>query len=247
MHWQHPLWVPDTRRPLSGLPWLLGLWLLLICAPQVHGQSQPAGQPSGVFPSREAKNAFWPLGPTGVSSPTVPNTSPTSSGSLPTDSVEDVPSSGQDSSPPPQKASEGGTSSLQKASSAPTDNRSSPASKPQSDPSVAGPSSPSDAGSLPKIPNRLREGTKISQQKGIFKITGDRVIFSSLDEALPKWVVLENLNLQRVIQAIHGSPREEIWIVTGRVTEFQGTNYLLLERATRIDEADLENPPSPQE
>jgi hypothetical protein len=66
------------------------------------------------------------------------------------------------------------------------------------------------------------------------------VVFSTLNGDLPKMVVLENLSLQRVLQNIQGSPEQEIWLVTGRVTEFQGTNYLLLERATRIDEADLE-------
>ncbi|HOM18417.1 MAG TPA: hypothetical protein PLQ00_13895 [Thermoguttaceae bacterium] len=118
------------------------------------------------------------------------------------------------------------------------------ADKPPVDPSAAGSPHAGVGRRQTAKPNRIREGTRISQQKGVFTITGDRVVFAALDGTLPKLVILENLNLQRVIQTIQGSNQEELWVVTGRVTEFQGVNYLLLERAIRIDEADLEQAPS---
>lgn len=42
---------------------------------------------------------------------------------------------------------------------------------------------------------------------------------------------LPNLNLERVVQAIGDSASEMRWIVSGTLTEFRGSNYLLITRA----------------
>jgi hypothetical protein len=79
----------------------------------------------------------------------------------------------------------------------------------------------------------LREGTSVSESRGRFQIVKERVIFS--DETLGKsFTCLENLMLQR-IHAMLGDDegRRQRWLVTGKITEFNGENFLWLDRATR--------------
>jgi len=198
-------------------------------------------------PGRYPQSGFWPFGSSNVPTPGAAAGSPTAPPPDASNPGDDGVSFRQPSkppetsgkSPPPSAPSDSGASVLPGGSSLPV--RVNPL---QSAPGASGKTAGANGHGLPSRPARLREGSRISQQKGGFTITGDRVIFSALNGELPKMVVLENLSLQRVLQNIHGSPDQEIWLVTGRVTEFQGTNYLLLERATRIDEADLEQPPS---
>jgi hypothetical protein len=44
---------------------------------------------------------------------------------------------------------------------------------------------------------------------------------------------LENLALERIADAMRVDSADNRWVVTGRVTEFRGQNYLWIERATR--------------
>ena len=79
------------------------------------------------------------------------------------------------------------------------------------------------------VVERLREGTVISDQDGYFKLTGDRLTFYFSDER--RFGCLENLNLERVAKVVGENPDALQWIVSGTITEFQGSNYLLISRA----------------
>jgi hypothetical protein len=77
---------------------------------------------------------------------------------------------------------------------------------------------------------RLREGTQIEDQVGTFKITGDRATFYT-DDGQHRYVGLENLNLARVVRAVSDEPEPRQWSVSGTITEYRGSNYLLITRA----------------
>jgi hypothetical protein len=76
----------------------------------------------------------------------------------------------------------------------------------------------------------LREGTKIVDQLGHFRITGDRVTFFTADGSR-HFVGLENLNLERITRAIEEDSAQFLWSVTGTVTEYRGSNFLTVECA----------------
>ena len=46
-------------------------------------------------------------------------------------------------------------------------------------------------------------------------------------------VALENLSLERIADAMRVDSADNRWVVTGRITEFRGQNFLWIERATR--------------
>ena len=75
-----------------------------------------------------------------------------------------------------------------------------------------------------------REGTRIVDRGGYFRMDGNRVVFVS-SERKDHYVALENLNLERIVQALDDQPRRRLWKVTGTLTEYQGENYLLVEKA----------------
>lgn len=77
---------------------------------------------------------------------------------------------------------------------------------------------------------RLREGTVLTEQVGRFQLAGDRIMFYLADGG-QRLGTLENLNLERVAKLVADSPDPLEWTVSGMVTEFQGVNYLLVERA----------------
>lgn len=80
--------------------------------------------------------------------------------------------------------------------------------------------------------NLRREGTQIREERGHFEFNGDRVAFIAT-ETKTRFIGLENLNLQRIAQILGGSADPLEWTVNGVVTEYQGTNFLLVTRATR--------------
>jgi hypothetical protein len=77
---------------------------------------------------------------------------------------------------------------------------------------------------------RLREGTELLDQPGQFEISGDRVIFVAASGGA-RMVGLENLGLERIARTLANNSGRLQWKVTGVVTEFRGTNYLLVRRA----------------
>lgn len=53
------------------------------------------------------------------------------------------------------------------------------------------------------------------------------MLFTTAD-GTGRYTGLENLNLERVAIAVSESPDQLLWSVTGTVTEYRGTNYLLV-------------------
>ncbi len=79
--------------------------------------------------------------------------------------------------------------------------------------------------------NLQREGTKIGGITGELREAGRRWIFvSSSGQSLQ---VLENLALQRVVQAIRDDPTDRFWTIDGQLTEFLNENYLVIQRMVR--------------
>lgn len=88
-----------------------------------------------------------------------------------------------------------------------------------------------DAGA-PAAERRLREGSVV-EASGRFALSKDRLIFLPVEGGAPL-TVLENLAAERVVAYLepgHDERNERQWSVRGRVTEFHGGNYLLLDYA----------------
>jgi hypothetical protein len=81
-----------------------------------------------------------------------------------------------------------------------------------------------------QVNGRWREGSRLVDQMGSFKLAGDRVTFISSDGKL-KFDGLENLAIERVARAIADSPDQLEWSISGLITEFRGSNYLLVTQA----------------
>ena len=86
------------------------------------------------------------------------------------------------------------------------------------------------SGSAPTA-ERLREGTRLVNASGYFKLTGDRITFY-LDQGDRRLQVLENLSLERIGALVGETPDPLEWTVSGLVTEYGGGNYLLVQQAT---------------
>ena len=93
------------------------------------------------------------------------------------------------------------------------------------EPSAAKPAEPLPADRL------MREGAELTDQLGEFKFSGDRTLFVAGPEKR-RFVVLENLNLERVGRILSDNPDALEWSVSGTVTEYRGSNYLYVRRAT---------------
>ena len=79
--------------------------------------------------------------------------------------------------------------------------------------------------------DQLREGVELVDQPGTFKMAGDRVVFF-LAHGKQQVIGLENLDLERIVRILGDNTNPLDWFVSGTVTEFRGTNYLLVRRAT---------------
>ena len=76
----------------------------------------------------------------------------------------------------------------------------------------------------------IREGTELVDQIGTFTAQGDRLIFV-MAAGRHRLIGLENLNLERIGRALTGNPNSVTWIVSGTVSEYRGSNYILVRRA----------------
>lgn len=77
----------------------------------------------------------------------------------------------------------------------------------------------------------LREGARVEAKRAKCRVAGERLLIEfedgrSLD-------ALANLSAQRVFQACRDDAADQEWIVSGKITEFQNLNYLLLENVVR--------------
>ena len=90
----------------------------------------------------------------------------------------------------------------------------------------ANPPTPGGSGN----PDRLREGTKLVNELGVFQRKGgDRYTFRA-NAGKREFDCLENLNLERIATAVADTPDME-WVVSGTVTEYRGRNCLLISQA----------------
>ncbi len=78
----------------------------------------------------------------------------------------------------------------------------------------------------------LREGARLVNQPATCRSVGDRLLVELPHTSLPL-AVLENLAAQRILKAIQDDIGGGQWIINGSITEFQGRNYILLDRVLR--------------
>lgn len=78
----------------------------------------------------------------------------------------------------------------------------------------------------------MREGTLLTDVKGRFRKQGERFQFIE-DGSNKSYKCLENLSLQRIDASQQDDDRKVAWIVSAKVTEFKGENFLVLEKAIR--------------
>ncbi len=113
------------------------------------------------------------------------------------------------------------------------------ASPPPSTPAAAAAKPAADAPRIEggQVNGRWREGSKLNDQTGNFKLTGDRVTFVAADGKF-KFLCLENLCIERVSRVISDSPDQLEWSVSGLITEYRGANYLLATQAVLRTKSD---------
>jgi len=102
----------------------------------------------------------------------------------------------------------------------------------------APPPAASPANGQSKPNERLRENTRLVDVAGTFQaIGGDSVAFQPAG-GKDSLRVLENLALERISRSLEDN-RGSKWTVSGLVTEYRGSNYLLVTKAvTQQQEAD---------
>lgn len=77
-----------------------------------------------------------------------------------------------------------------------------------------------------------REGTILTAAKGAIMRTGNRYEFR-LEDGSGSFILLENLLLERILYLQqHGGPPpgDNAWVLSGAVTEFHNSNYLLVQK-----------------
>ncbi|GHT31734.1 hypothetical protein FACS1894214_3290 [Planctomycetales bacterium] len=77
---------------------------------------------------------------------------------------------------------------------------------------------------------QIREGTPFLAKRVYFRQTGQRTMMFTTD-GKENYLVLENLSLERILDAMDKKPDRGIWLADGEFTEFQGANYVLIQRA----------------
>jgi len=97
-------------------------------------------------------------------------------------------------------------------------------------PAPGPPSPPSGRPAVETPPPRAREGTEVVDQTGSFQIVAERVVFVA-ERNSQRFVALENLNLERIARTVASHPYPLQWRISGRITEFRGNNFILVERA----------------
>jgi len=92
----------------------------------------------------------------------------------------------------------------------------------------------SEAEETKKSPEKvhLREGDKITDEIGTFSAQGDLISFESDDKRL-KLKALPNLNLERVRNDSQIIEEKAPCVVSGTITEFKKSNYILISRVRK--------------
>lgn len=81
-----------------------------------------------------------------------------------------------------------------------------------------------------KAAERQREGTKLVEQSGTFEFLGDRAAFVPTG-GKESYRVLENLALERISRQQGDVRSSQEWFISGVLTEYRGTNFLLVTKA----------------
>lgn len=76
----------------------------------------------------------------------------------------------------------------------------------------------------------LREGTRIESRRIRCRVNADRLTIEFDDRHLE---ALPNLAAQRLLQASRDDSEDGFWIISGKLTEYQNQNYVLLEHVVR--------------
>ncbi len=79
----------------------------------------------------------------------------------------------------------------------------------------------------------IREGTRVESRTAECRAEGERLVLQMADSKR-HITALENLASQRILKSVMDEPSDNQWIVTGSITEFQGRNFLLIERVSRV-------------
>ena len=90
---------------------------------------------------------------------------------------------------------------------------------------------------------RIREGTVLLGKQATFQQTGSRITMFA-DRGAERYICLENANLQRILESMRASPVERTWSIDGMITEFQGDNYILIQRAVLSMPSSTRNTPT---
>jgi hypothetical protein len=77
----------------------------------------------------------------------------------------------------------------------------------------------------------LREGARVEAKRAKCRVAGERLLIEFDDGRTLD--ALANLAAQRVFQACRDDSTDSEWIISGKITEFQNMNYLLLESVLR--------------
>jgi hypothetical protein len=77
----------------------------------------------------------------------------------------------------------------------------------------------------------LREGQAV-EISGKLELAGDRALLYP-ENGGPALRVLENLALERITRILSESRGQRDWLVTGTITEYRGSNYLLISKAVQ--------------
>ncbi len=83
-----------------------------------------------------------------------------------------------------------------------------------------------------KAPNRDADATTPTATGGV---SADAASASETRPEVPRMLVVENLMLQRIEEAVRDDPAANRWNVTGVVTEYQNENRLIVTTAERAD------------
>jgi hypothetical protein len=96
---------------------------------------------------------------------------------------------------------------------------------------VAGNPGASERGAESGLPSKFREGMHVTELAGHFDAAVEGPIF--VDESGHRLEGLENLNLQRIARTLREAldPSVLKWKVSGTITEYEGRNFILIERA----------------
>ena len=77
---------------------------------------------------------------------------------------------------------------------------------------------------------RFREGTTFKNKLVFFRQTGEQTVLYTVEDN-QRFVCLENLALERILNTIQEKPERQFWKIEGEYTEFRGQNRILIRHA----------------